>query len=526
MVYFKLYWYQIMVYYDHSDQMSSIFGEKSEKKLKRECYKRVLAAILAAVTLTLTACQKEAVVVPEEEPVETATEPAPEPEVSAEPEVPAVEEVPEEEPPEPEYLTHTAYMRGNDYFFHPDQPLTRAETAHLLTNLFEGDTQIATFADVDPAAWFAPSVGKMAQWLPGYEDGTYQPKAQITPAEFTAALLRLTEQEVTDSVEQAVALGWLEEAGEFVTRADATVILNRVLGRVPDKEALDQLETQSFLDVPSDHAAYYDILEACLTHEYLAEEGETWNRETIRDAQMGEGVYSSHAGAYYVDGEGNVVTQPGLYETDAATYLILEDGQAAVDGLYVMEDRVVYATEQGALLKNDLWGDYRFDEDGFYTSGDATLDANVAAALAACTTPEMTREEKLRAAYDYVRAFKYLGRNSALPTTCKTIPMENAVAYANKILETGKGDCYNFAASFCFLARALGYEATPIAGSCGYVWNTVAITHGWVEIVIDGETWLFDPQIENYNLRAGISNDLRSAYQVTYATAPANYYPN
>ena len=156
-----------MVYYDHSERSSSIFGEKSEKKLKRECYKRVLAAILAAVTLLLTACQKEAATLPVEEPGVSVTEPVPEPEDSAEPEAPVVEEVPEEEPPEPEYLTHTAYMRGSDYFFHPDQPLTRAETAHLLSNLFEGDTEITSFADVYSAAWFAPSVGRMAKWLPG-----------------------------------------------------------------------------------------------------------------------------------------------------------------------------------------------------------------------------------------------------------------------------------------------------------------------------------------------------------------------
>ena len=105
--------------------------------------------------------------------------------------------------------------------------------------------------------------------------------------------------------------------------------------------------------------------------------------------------------------------------------------------------------------------------------------------------------------------------------------MDKAVAYANKIFSTGKGDCYNFTAAFCFLARALGYEASSIAGVCGYVWNsTAAITHGWVEIVMDGNVYLFDPQIENYNNRSGISNETNGAYRVTYATARANYYKN
>ena len=47
-----------------------------------------------------------------------------------------------------------------------------------------------------------------------------------------------------------------------------------------------------------------------------------------------------------------------------------------------------------------------------------------------------------------------------------------------------------------------------------------------MEIPIDGATYLFDPQIENYNNRNGISNETHGAFQVTYATAPANYYPN
>ena len=43
---------------------------------------------------------------------------------------------------------------------------------------------------------------------------------------------------------------------------------------------------------------------------------------------------------------------------------------------------------------------------------------------------------------------------------------------------------------------------------------------------MDGETYLFDPQIENYNLRAGISNATHSAYCVSYESAPGRYYKN
>ena len=49
------------------------------------------------------------------------------------------------------------------------------------------------------------------------------------------------------------------------------------------------------------------------------------------------------------------------------------------------------------------------------------------------------------------------------------------------------------------------------------------IAHGWVEITKDGQTLLYDPQIENYNIRAGISNDDYGAYGVRYETAHARY---
>ena len=144
-------------------------------------------------------------------------------------------------------------------------------------------------------------------------------------------------------------------------------------------------------------------------------------------------------------------------------------------------------------------------------------------AIAACTTQDMTPEQMLRACYDYVRSYKYLGRNAAFGSDVKTPPYEKLLEFAEKILSTGKGDCYNFAASFCLLSRRLGFEAACIIGECGYVWNWRPIAHGWVEITKDGQTLLYDPQIENYNIRAGISNDDYGAYGVRYETAHARY---
>ena len=151
------------------------------------------------------------------------------------------------------------------------------------------------------------------------------------------------------------------------------------------------------------------------------------------------------------------------------------------------------------------------------------VEAAGADGISIFTPQDMTPEQMLRACYDYVRSYKYLGRNAAFGADVKTPPYEKLLEFAQEILSTGKGDCYNFAASFCLLSRRLGFEAACIIGECGYVWNWRPIAHGWVEITKDGQTLLYDPQIENYNIRAGISNDDYGAYGVRYETAHARY---
>jgi len=503
------------------------------KKSKSMRHRSLYAAVL--LSLLLSGCGAE--------PVAPETEAPPAAEVVVQEETPPVpetsEEAPREEaalPEEPavdiDWQYHGAYMRGVDGFFFPDKELLRAEAAQLLVNLFGPAATSEVFWDVAETDWFYACVHEAAGYLPGDQYHGFRPHEPVSPAEFAAAVAKAVtpEGQTPMTPEQAVEAGWLEPAAAEQTtmsRAQAAAVVNRAMGRQPDQTVLDGLTSPVFLDVPVEHELYYQILEAAVDHVYYTDTmPEHWNPKIMRGATLSEGVHRSIHEAYYVAADGQIILTPGLMQVGDKTYLIREDGQVAADGLELLDGKVTYFGPDGVMLKDGAWGEYCFDADGFYTTGDETLDALVADTLAQCTTEDMTQEEKLRACYEHVRAYKYLGRNSALPASCKTIPMENAVEYANKIFETGKGDCYNFAAAFCFLARALGYEATAVAGNCGYVWSNVAITHGWVEIVMDGETWLFDPQIENYNIRAGISNETHSAYQVTYANAPGRYYKN
>ena len=72
------------------------------------------------------------------------------------------------------------------------------------------------------------------------------------------------------------------------------------------------------------------------------------------------------------------------------------------------------------------------------------------------------------------------------------------------------GHCYVHAATFYWLAKNLGYEAYYLEGYVPRRGGGV-VTHGWVEIVMNGTTYVFDPNFTNETGRNG--------YKITYGTS-------
>lgn len=91
-------------------------------------------------------------------------------------------------------------------------------------------TQIANyFKDLETDHWAnGYAAACKAKWIAGYEDGTFRPDSAIT-------------------------------------RAEAVLILNAMLGREIDKNSLSGLK-MPFTDVSTTHWAYYQILEAAVKH--------------------------------------------------------------------------------------------------------------------------------------------------------------------------------------------------------------------------------------------------------------------
>lgn len=83
--------------------------------------------------------------------------------------------------------------------------------------------------------------------------------------------------------------------------------------------------------------------------------------------------------------------------------------------------------------------------------------------------------------------------------------------------ENRRGNCFCYAATFYWAAKELGYDVTLLEGRGGMAAGGIG-PHSWVEIRINGTTYICDPDAE---YETG-----RNAYMVTYSSSPFTYYPN
>ena len=107
---------------------------------------------------------------------------------------------------------------------------------------------------------------------------------------------------------------------------------------------------------------------------------------------------------------------------------------------------------------------------------ESEIIAAAEAAVANCTDSSMTKEEKLKAAFDYLKT-NYL--EGLLRDTYTGDDW--AKVYAYDMLVKGKGDCFSYGASFAYLAKAIGCDEVYACSTGG---------HGWAEV----EGRVYDPE--------------------------------
>ena len=203
--------------------------------------------------------------------------------------------------PIPEMLNgedHYAYLLGyKDGTVRPNANVSRAETATIFFRLLNADirdenlTAENTFTDVVDGQWCNKSVSTMAKLgiVKGRTAEIFDPNAPITRAEFAVICARFDTKQTNGNnnfsdisghwaeaeIKRAAALGWIAgyadgtfRPNDYITRAQAVTMINRVLHRLPEKES-DLLANQIvWPDNPETFWGYLAIQEATNSHEY------------------------------------------------------------------------------------------------------------------------------------------------------------------------------------------------------------------------------------------------------------------
>ncbi len=111
----------------------------------------------------------------------------------------------------------------------------------------------------------------------------------------------------------------------------------------------------------------------------------------------------------------------------------------------------------------------------------------------------------LKKAFQWSAGMRYVD-NDNTPGPGETFGEHNAI-YGFK---NHAGDCHVMAASFYYMAQALGYDARLIKGSVPLASGGMG-SHGWCEITMNGRSYIFDPDFTNQTGRNG--------YKITYGTS-------
>ena len=210
---------------------------------------------------------------------------------------------------------HFAYIVGYpDGNVKPGGNITRAEVATIFFRLLTEDvrtansTQANSLSDVSRGQWFNHAISTLSSMgiVKGNPDGTFDPDAPITRAEFAAIAARFddknrdTSSKFTDIASHwakneigiAANKGWINgypdgtfRPNQYITRAEAMTLVNRVLNRLPENSS-DLLDSMIKWPDNSDASAWYylAVQEATNSHYYKTKENkfEKWTelRET------------------------------------------------------------------------------------------------------------------------------------------------------------------------------------------------------------------------------------------------------
>ena len=191
--------------------------------------------------------------------------------------------------------SHIKYIFGyTDGNLLPEGNITRAEAAAIavrLKDISTTDMSKANYVDLKEGAWYLPYINAALKYnLLDAEGDKIRPDDPITRAEMARLLSPIDktndlrsdfqdiighryEKEINQAYGNKRIIGYPD--GSFkpdnnITRAEAVIMFNSIFNRVPDKDFINKNEVLlvKFKDLKKDYWAYYELAEAANSHEY------------------------------------------------------------------------------------------------------------------------------------------------------------------------------------------------------------------------------------------------------------------
>ena len=188
----------------------------------------------------------------------------------------------------------------------------------------------------------------------------------------------------------------------------------------------------------------------------------------------------------------------GLQDSLKAQIRSVVNGQAA-------ENQMEWQVPGAHFVHTDYGVKWR-KEDGTLQEPDTELKKLVASVIESATTSSMSQKAQLENCFDYfVDASEYERKLD--------VPLGNWTGdYAAEILLTGKGNCYNYAAGFAYIAKGLGYDARVCTGT---VTSSLGgrTPHAWTEVRMGDNWYIFDSEMQDAKGQG--------YYKQTYSSYPA-----
>ena len=214
---------------------------------------------------------------------------------------------------------------------------------------------------------------------------------------------------------------------------------------------------------------------------------------------------------YYFD------TKTGYMKTGLITtgtdkrYFSTKNGRMLTGWLKLDGNYYYFSTSSGKMLKSTIVGKYYVLSNGKRATSKAVSYA--VSVVNAVSTSSMTREQKLRACFNWIVRNCSYARDYTDPAR---LNYNWTKSYAEYLFANKKGNCYKYASAMGYCAAVLGYPSKVAYGKISS--NHGMTNHGWTEVVMDGKTYIFDTVQADYSQY--------NYYKRTYSNYPKKLQKN